>query len=353
MKPRTIPFMLSGISMAILLASCGGGSSDATSSTTTTATTTSVVSGTVPGTLIEAFCADGTYRQVKSDSNVESTEHPFSILLPNNVDCRLVMTTNEDDPINKIVTSIQIDSGLVASGLINMSANFDLGYVPLSMYRDDIDFDDLNLDGIKDTPLSVPLTLPDGVVLLDVDSDPLDKDGDDILDYYDDDDDNDGTPDITDDDDDNDGILDVDEHDSDGDGIDDLYDRDDDNDGLNDDVDSDDDGDSIPDNEDDDHNDDYDSVVNTVYTPVTEYNVTAGRLLASQCAQCHGTNGVSTNSWDSIAGESAYELVSEMLEIQAGEEDLIMQAQAHGYTDAEIAALAGWLATQSSSDNDD
>ncbi len=351
MKLRNIPFMLSGISMAILLASCGGGgSSDATSSTTTTATISSVVSGTVPGTLIEAFCADGTYYHVNS-INDGTTQHPFSISLPNNVNCRLVMTTNEDDLANRVITAIQIDSGLVSSGLLNMSEDFELGYIPLSLTRAGVDLDD---DGVADVPLTVPLTLPDGVVLLDVSSDPLDSDGDDIPDLYNDDDD-DGDFNSEDADDDNDGTDDVDEldnHDSDGDGIDDIYDRDDDNDGSNDDVDSDDDGDGTPDSEDSDHDEDYETGSTTVYTPVTEYNVTAGRLLASQCAQCHGTNGTSTNSWDSIAGESAAELVSEMFEIQSGEEDLIMQAQAHGYTDTEIAALAGWLATQPSSDND-
>ena len=340
MKLRKLPFMLSGISMAILLASCGGGSSDATSSTTT-ATTSSVISGTVPGTLIEAFCADGTYYHVNS-TNDGTTQHPFSLSIPNNVSCRLVMTTNENDPLNRVITAIQIDSGLVASGLINMSEDFDLGYIPLSLTRAGVDLDG---DGVADTPLRVPLTLPDGVVLLDVSSDSLDRDGDDIPDLYNDDDD-DGEFNSEDADH-------ITEGDTDGDGIDDLYDRDDDNDGFNDDVDSDDDGDGIPDSEDSDHDEDYESGTNTVYTPVTEYSVTAGRLLASQCAQCHGTNGSSTNSWDSIAGESAAELVSEMLEIQAGEEDPIMQAQAHGYTNDEIEALAGWLATQSSSDNDD
>jgi cytochrome c553 len=88
-------------------------------------------------------------------------------------------------------------------------------------------------------------------------------------------------------------------------------------------------------------------------TPVESYTITPGRLLAAQCAQCHGTNGVSTNDWDSIAGDSAAELVKDMLEIKEGDEDLIMQAQAHGYTDVEIKALAGWLATQTSPDDDD
>jgi cytochrome c553 len=352
MKIKQAPFVLSGITMAILLASCGGGGSSDTATTSVgTSSTTSVVSGTVPGTLIEAFCADGTYYHVNS-TNDGTGEHPFSLSLTNNVDCRLVMTTNEGDIGSRVITSIQINSGLVTSGLINMSEDFELGYIPLSLTRVGVDNDG---DGVADSPLEVPLMLPDGVVIRDVSYDPLDKDGDDIPDVYNDDDD-DGEFNREDADDDNDGTDDIDEldkHDSDGDGIDDLYDRDDDNDGLNDDVDSDDDNDGVRDEDDDDHDDEYESGSTTVYTPVTEYNVTAGRLLASQCAQCHGTNGVSTNRWDSIAGESSAELVSEMLEIQNGEEDLIMQAQAHGYSDTEIQALAAWLATQASSDNDD
>lgn len=346
-------FSLSAVTIAVMLGACGGGGSSGESpATNTTTSTTSVVSGTVPGTLIEAFCADGTYYKVNSIDDGTS-EHPFSLSLPNDVNCRLVMTTNEDDIANRVITAIQINSGLVTSGLINMSANFDLGYVPLSLTRDGVDLDN---DGVADSPLELDLSLPEGVVLLDVSSDSLDQDGDDIPDLYNDDDD-DGEINSEDADDDNDGTDDVDEedyHDSDGDGIDDMYDRDDDNDGINDDTDSDDDGDGVSDDDDDDHNDDYDSSVNTVYTPVTDYSVTTGRLLASQCAQCHGTNGSSTNSWDSIAGESANELIEEMQEFKSGEEDEpIMEAHAHGYTDAEIQALASWLSTQSSSDNDD
>lgn len=342
MKITKAPFVLSGISVAILLASCGGGGSSSTDTTTaTTASTTSVVSGTVPGTLIEAFCADGTYYHVNSTDDGTS-QHPFSISLPNNVDCRLVMTTNEDDPATRVITSIQINSGLVTSGLINMSEDFELGYVPLSLTRTGVDADG---DGVADAPLALPLTLPDGVVVRDVSYDSLDKDGDDIPDVYNDEDD--------------DGEINSEDSDyvrvgdTDGDGIDDIYDLDDDNDGLNDEADSDDDNDGTPDSEDSDHDDDNETSSTTVYTPVSEYTLTTGRLLASQCAQCHGTNGSSTNSWDSIAGESASELIEEMKEIQAGEEDLIMQAQAHGYSDAEIEALAAWLATQASSDNDD
>jgi cytochrome c553 len=87
--------------------------------------------------------------------------------------------------------------------------------------------------------------------------------------------------------------------------------------------------------------------VSTDFTLVSEYSLEEGRLLASQCFQCHGTNGNSNNEWDSIAGESAYEIIEEMEEFQSGEEDEpIMEAQAHGYSYSEITVLAGWLATQ-------
>ena len=321
MLVRKSIFILSGVTSAVLLASCGGGgsSSDTATDTTVSSSTTSTVSGTVPGTLIEAFCADGSYHHVNSTDN-GTDEHPFSIDLPNNIDCHLVMTTHEDDVPTRVISPIQINSGLVTSGLINLSSDFALGYIDLPMSRDTVDVDD---DGVIDTPFTLSLSLPDGVVLRSVNYDPLDVDGDGIPDAYDDDDD--------------DGIFnseDEDYHadeDGDGDGIDDLYDRDDDNDGV----------------------DDEDSSSITDYTPVTNYSVTTGRLLASQCAQCHGTNGSSTNSWDSIAGESASELVEEMLEIQDGEEDLIMQAQAHGYILSEIEALSAWLATQPESEEDD
>lgn len=184
----------------------------------------------------------------------------------------------------------------------------------------------------------------------------MDDDDDGIPNVYEDDD-NDGEFNLEDEDDDNDGILDdddEDDHDRDDDGVDDLYDRDDDNDGIYDDEDDDDDNDGIRDEDDDDYDDDYDtsSSTTTDYTPVSAYTVTPGRLLAAQCAQCHGTNGQSVNSWDSIAGESEAELVEYMMEFKSGAEDEpIMEAQAHGYSTAEIEALAAWLATQSYSDS--
>jgi len=71
----------------------------------------------------------------------------------------------------------------------------------------------------------------------------------------------------------------------------------------------------------------------------TTYKADAGRLLGSQCAQCHGTNGISVNEWDSIAGED--NLPDEIYQ----DDEPIMNAQAHGYTKEEIILIGNWLKT--------
>ena len=72
----------------------------------------------------------------------------------------------------------------------------------------------------------------------------------------------------------------------------------------------------------------------------------AGRLLASTCFQCHGTNGKGPG-FDKPAGKSASELYKEMKEFQSGKEgDNIMARHVMGYSDAQLRALAQWLSTQ-------
>lgn len=75
---------------------------------------------------------------------------------------------------------------------------------------------------------------------------------------------------------------------------------------------------------------------------------TQGRLLASQCFQCHNSKGGSTG-FDRITGESVNEIVGEMKEMQAkaASKPEIMHSQAMIYTDAEIYALAQYLASLS------
>jgi sulfide dehydrogenase cytochrome subunit len=70
-----------------------------------------------------------------------------------------------------------------------------------------------------------------------------------------------------------------------------------------------------------------------------------GRLLASQCAQCHGTNG--NGGFEELAGESAREIYDELIEMKyrRGTES-IMDLAARGYGDAELRLIADWFASQ-------
>lgn len=69
-----------------------------------------------------------------------------------------------------------------------------------------------------------------------------------------------------------------------------------------------------------------------------------GRLLASNCFQCHGTNG-SGGGIDSINGKSVNEIYKELKEMQRKSTPEMMDMHARGYTDAEIKLLATYLAT--------
>ena len=80
--------------------------------------------------------------------------------------------------------------------------------------------------------------------------------------------------------------------------------------------------------------------------PAHAQTVPAGRLLASNCYQCHGTNGKGPG-FDTLAGKSAAELYKDMKEFQSGKEGQnIMAKHAMGYTDAQLRALADWLSKQ-------
>ncbi len=79
------------------------------------------------------------------------------------------------------------------------------------------------------------------------------------------------------------------------------------------------------------------SIKDIAIPPTTDsYKPDDGRLLASACYGCHGTNGISVTKWDSIAGED--ELYKEMHEKKG-----IMEIQAKGYTKIEIAAIENFL----------
>ncbi len=70
---------------------------------------------------------------------------------------------------------------------------------------------------------------------------------------------------------------------------------------------------------------------------------TAGRLLASQCAQCHGTDGVSITDIDSLAGESQGEIIDEMLEMSNKNKNELMHLQAKGYSAEQVSLIADYF----------
>lgn len=73
----------------------------------------------------------------------------------------------------------------------------------------------------------------------------------------------------------------------------------------------------------------------------------SGRLLASNCFQCHGTNGQGSGTFERLAGESVAEIYDELVEMrQENDRGDIMTVHAFGYTDTQLRALAGYFARQ-------
>ncbi|MBA1419455.1 MAG: hypothetical protein FAF03_00970 [Epsilonproteobacteria bacterium] len=174
--------LISLIAAPFLIVGCGGGSSTSTS-------TNAKITGTVLGTLIEAFCDNNYYAQVTSTNN-GTNQHPFEIEVPKNTNCILVMTTNENDPANRVITEIAFSNG----STIVLNADVDLGNIPLELSYQNAD--DRDGDHVVDTPLQVN---PNGAASNNA---PVqDADGNGMIDAYDDDDDHDNTPNAYEDDD--------------------------------------------------------------------------------------------------------------------------------------------------------
>jgi cytochrome c553 len=74
------------------------------------------------------------------------------------------------------------------------------------------------------------------------------------------------------------------------------------------------------------------------------------RNLAATCANCHGTSGVSQGEIESLAGMPKDDLVRKMQDFKTGKKPAsIMHQLSKGYTDEQIALIAGWFATQKAS----
>lgn len=69
----------------------------------------------------------------------------------------------------------------------------------------------------------------------------------------------------------------------------------------------------------------------------------AGRLLASNCFQCHGYDGKSKVGFERLSGESASEIYGELREMRTKSRPDIMDVHARGYTDAQLRLIADYL----------
>lgn len=66
-----------------------------------------------------------------------------------------------------------------------------------------------------------------------------------------------------------------------------------------------------------------------------------GRLLASQCAQCHGTTGAGPG-FEEIAGKDIFR---DLIEMKYRPVEGIMDRQARGYTDEQLQLISDYLST--------
>ena len=67
------------------------------------------------------------------------------------------------------------------------------------------------------------------------------------------------------------------------------------------------------------------------------------RLLAAQCAQCHGTDGRAVGEIDSLAGKSFSGLFGDTVEMKDKDPDDIMHRQARGYSDDQLRRIAKYF----------
>lgn len=71
------------------------------------------------------------------------------------------------------------------------------------------------------------------------------------------------------------------------------------------------------------------------------------RSWAASCSNCHGTNGRAQPGMESLAGVAKDDIIQKMQDFKAGRKPAtIMHQLAKGYTDEQIAAIAGYFAAQ-------
>ena len=78
-------------------------------------------------------------------------------------------------------------------------------------------------------------------------------------------------------------------------------------------------------------------------------DATQARNLAATCANCHGTNGQARGEMQPLAGIAAATITATMADFKSGARPAtVMHQISKGYTDAQIALIAGYFAAQRS-----
>ena len=68
------------------------------------------------------------------------------------------------------------------------------------------------------------------------------------------------------------------------------------------------------------------------------------RLLAAQCAQCHGTEGRAVGDMDGLAGEELQDLYDHLLDFKRKDDHDVMHFQIQGYTEEQLYRIASYYA---------
>lgn len=81
--------------------------------------------------------------------------------------------------------------------------------------------------------------------------------------------------------------------------------------------------------------------------PASAQDAAKTRLLVSNCASCHGSDGRAQGGMPTLAGLPKVYFMQQMQDFRSGKRvATIMHQLSKGYTDAEIEALADWFAGQ-------
>jgi len=124
------------------------GTVEGSGSATAQAKKTVTITGTVPGTFIEAYCDDGTYASTNSIKN-GTNKHPFSLKVPANTPCKIVMTTNENNLTNRVITPIKING----KNAVTLTGDTDMGFANIPITYDAAN--DKDGDHVNDTAVDV------------------------------------------------------------------------------------------------------------------------------------------------------------------------------------------------------